>query len=589
MSSASAPEPAAGAQPAPVPSGPQTPRPKRAKHGQAKFWLSGVLLLAIAALTGYYLKPAFVANKEGKGPAVATRTAPIVAGDLEQTIRLSGVVQAERFAALMAPQLRGSRSGRGRDGSGGGGGSGSTPMSTAGGIAASNNSSSGSSSGAVGTSGSGSGGDVVPSTSSLGPSRGSTNRFSGSSSSGARSSGGSRSSGGGAVSSGGSSGGSGGSGGSRGGGGGGESSGGGMSTGGMGGGGMRGGGMGGGMGGEFSLVLLRSAAPGSFVKKGDVVAEFDRQYMLLRLDDYRASVDGMRLNLGKLKADLASTKEAHNQVLRIAKADLEQTLLDLKTVEVRSAIESERFRLAVDEAQARHKQIAAEVALFDASQRSQLRAAEIDYAQAQIELRRSEANVDRMVLKAPLDGLVVMQTIYRGGEFGQIREGDQIPSGMFFMSIVDPRSMVVNATVNQADSESLRLNLKARVRFDAYNDLQLPATVIGLGAMTKPAGWRGTYVREIPVRLKLDAMDPRVIPDLSASADVLLASERQAVLAPRAAIFHDGPGGSPFVFLRGPQGWTRRPVEVGLVNHVAAAVRSGVRQGDVVAVERPVS
>ncbi|HWQ53563.1 MAG TPA: HlyD family efflux transporter periplasmic adaptor subunit [Bryobacteraceae bacterium] len=346
---------------------------------------------------------------------------------------------------------------------------------------------------------------------------------------------------------------------------------------------------GGGGGGDFALILLSCAKPGSFVKKGQVVAEFDRQYMLLRLDDYRASVATMALGVKKLRSDMLAAKAAHNQVLRVVKADLEQTLLDLKTVEVRSAIEAERFQLAANEARARMKQITQEAALFDASQQAQLRAAEIDLNQAQSELKRAEANVDRMVMKAPIDGLVVMQTMFRGGEFGQIREGDQIAPGMLFMSIVDPRSMVVNAVINQLDSESLRLNMKARVRVDAYSDLVLPATVIGLGAMTKPGGWRGTFVREIPVRLKLDAMDARVIPDLSASADIVVATERQAVVAPRAAIFQAEAGANPFVYLRGPAGWTRKEVEVGLVNNVAAAVRSGLRKGDVVAVERPLS
>jgi len=338
---------------------------------------------------------------------------------------------------------------------------------------------------------------------------------------------------------------------------------------------------------DFSLILLNVATAGAHVKKGDVVAEFDRQYMLLRLDDYRASLAQMDANIKKLKADLAVAKEAHNQIERSVKADLEKALLDLKTIAVRSDIEAERFKLAADEAQARYKQTMAEIKLFDESQRAQLRAAVIDRNQAGIEFQRSERNADRMVLKAPIDGIVVMQTIRRGGDFGQVRQGDQVMSGMFFMSIVDPTSMVVDATVNQADSEELRLNMKARVHLDAYRDIELPATVTGIGAMTKPGGWRASYVREIPVRLRLDAMDPRVIPDLSASADVVLGSVLDALVAPRGALFQDGPAGKPFVYLEGPQGWIRREIEVGLENNVAVAVRAGLRKGDVVAVEKP--
>jgi hypothetical protein len=145
--------------------------------------------------------------------------------------------------------------------------------------------------------------------------------------------------------------------------------------------------------------------------------------------------------------------------------------------------------------------------------------------------------------------------------------------------------MILNATVNQVDSEELRVGMKATVRLDAYPDLVLPGTVVGIGAMTKTGGWRANYVREIPVRLKLDKIDPRVLPDLSASAEILLESEQDAVIAPMAGIFGDN--GKPSVFVQTPAGWARREVELGVVNHVAAAVRSGLRKGDVIALQRP--
>jgi len=191
-----------------------------------------------------------------------------------------------------------------------------------------------------------------------------------------------------------------------------------------------------------------------------------------------------------------------------------------------------------------------------------------------------------MVVRAPMDGIAVMQTIWRGGEFGQVQQGDQIWPGRTFMQIVDPSSMVIMGALNQVDAESVRLGLKGTAHLDAYPGLDLPARVIGLGAMTKPGVWRPDYMREIPIRLKLEQIDARVIPDLSASADILLAAEKHAALAPLSAVFHDD-GARPFVLLRTPTGWQRREIELGLKNHVAVAVRSGVSPGDVVATERP--
>jgi multidrug resistance efflux pump len=350
-------------------------------------------------------------------------------------------------------------------------------------------------------------------------------------------------------------------------------------------------GIGGGGGGssgssDFMLVLVQLAKPGSAVKKGEVVAEFDRQYQVLRRDDYRSSVIQMEANIKSMKAKLEINRKALEVQVKAAKASLDKALLDLKTAAVRSAIEMEGFRLTVEEARANYGQLEAQTSLLDVSQAAQIKAAEIDISQARIELRRAEINADRMLVKAPMDGIVVMQSVFRGGDFGQIQKGDQVAAGQYFMSIVDPSSMVLNATINQVDSERLRLGLKARARVDAYPDLETPATVIGVGALAKSSTFRASFVGGIPVRLKLERIEPRIIPDLSASAEIVLGAERQTAVLPRGAVFQDGDRG-PFVFLRQPGGWLRRPVETGVASHVVVAVRSGVQKGDVVALDRP--
>jgi len=340
-------------------------------------------------------------------------------------------------------------------------------------------------------------------------------------------------------------------------------------------------------GSDFSLTLQDVVAPGTSVKKGDVVAEFDRQFMLTRLDDYRASMALVDAGMRILESDLEVEKKVHEQSIQSAKADLEKAQIDLKTVPVQSAIMTERLRLIAEHAEARYKQLLKELSLKEITYQVERRLAELDKQQAQNELRRAEANADRLLVRAPIDGVVVMQTIFRSGEMAQIRAGDQLAPGMLFMRIVDPRSMIVQARVNQVDVERMRLGLKARVRFDAYPDLELPAHIHSIAPMPTSTGFRANYVKEVAVVLKLDKMDPRVIPDLSVSVDVILAREEQTVVAPLAGVFQDSPNGRPYVFVRGPSGWERREVELGLSNHVTAAVRSGLRAGEVIALDRP--
>lgn len=336
---------------------------------------------------------------------------------------------------------------------------------------------------------------------------------------------------------------------------------------------------------EFSLILQQVAPPGIVVKKGDQVAEFDRQYMLRRMEDFQAWVDQHERNVTRLKANLAMSRAAYDQLVIRARGQMEKAALDLKKIPILSANMAERYRLDYEEAKRSYEEIVSRGQNVEISEGSAVRRAELDYKQNQMEYSRAERHVDRLLVRAPIDGMVVMLTTRRSGENAQIQAGDQVHAGQPYMHIVDLSNMVVNANVNQVDAQDVRLGMEARVRFDAYPELELPAEVIAVGAFAVQTGWRGSYVRTIPIRLKLDRTDPRVIPDLSVSADLKMQRSEDATLVPREAVF--GEDGEHFAFVQAGTGWEKRPVEVALENHTTAAISSGVNAGDVLAAEVP--
>ncbi len=550
--------------PAPEPLPQRTPPPqvvprRPAAHRPRGRWPS-ILIAAILIVASVYwlLAKRNAAQQTTSTASPAVRTAAATAGTLDATVRLTGITAAENFSSIMSPQMRGSRGGFGRDRSNATASTTPTATVTSNASNSNANGASGSSSPASSAGGGNLSSALRASTSRVGPNASSTASGTSSASSKTKTSSDTSTA---------------------------------MGTSGIGstsasldpGG---GGGGGGGMN-DFMLVLQKAAKPGAHVKKGDVVAEFDRQYMLLRLDDYKASVVQAEASLRKLRADLDVTRKAHDQSIAKAKAVLDKAQLDMKTLPVLSDMDVVRTKLAVEEAEQKYKEVQDESRLVEISLASQIRNSEIDVQQTKIELRRAEANADRMLIKSPIDGLTVMQTIIRGSDLAQAQEGDQLFPGMMFMTIVDPRSMVISATVNQADVERLRMGARARVHFDAYPDLDLPARVYSVGGIAKPGGQRATFVKEIPIKLKLEKMDARVIPDLSVAVDVVTESEtQQATIAPLASIFRDTPS-QPYVFVQTPAGWTRRPVELGVVSNTHAAVRSGLKPNEIVALDRP--
>src|ERR1035438_5487652 len=342
----------------------------------------------------------------------------------------------------------------------------------------------------------------------------------------------------------------------------------------------------GGGGPDFNLVLLHLIKAGTHVKKDDVVAQFDPTNQLLRLDDYKEMVIQTDNQIKKMIASLAATKEAHDQTVRAAKAAWDQAVLDVGTIPVKSAIDAENLKLAAEQAEATYKQLVFEDSLVIESQAAQIRVSELTKSQSAIELQRADGNVKRMEIHSPMDGIAVMASIVRNGEYGQVREGDQVNAGQPFLTIVDPSSMILDATVNQVDAEALRLGMKATVHLDAYPDIDLPGVLEGIGAMSKTSTFRAGYVGEIPIRIKIDKTDPRVIPDLTGSAEVILGAETNTMVLPRSAVFQEN--GGAFVYVQGPEGWTKKQVEPGVSSFTEVAIHSGLQKGDVVALQRPI-
>ncbi len=341
-------------------------------------------------------------------------------------------------------------------------------------------------------------------------------------------------------------------------------------------------------GSDFRLTLRELAQSGTSVRAGDTVAVFDRQYMLDRLDDYRARLEEREASFNNLASQLSLERWIHEQDIRVARASVDRASLDLKTAPVRSAIDVELLKLDFEESQERYNALLNETEHVDNAQAARMRAAQLELQEDEVEYRRAEANTERLVVRAPRDGLVVIRETIRSGGLTTIRAGDELRPGHLYGQVVDPGSMIVEAQANQVDVEQLRIGALAQVRFDALPGLELPARVFSVGSLARGSGRLGSYyMREVPVFLDFERTDPKVIPSLSASADVVLEREEGVEIIPREAVFVDEQAGTPYALVESDGGWERRDLEVGLADHSSVAVLSGLELGEIVATEMP--
>src|SRR5215472_10144262 len=230
-------------------------------------------------------------------------------------------------------------------------------------------------------------------------------------------------------------------------------------------------------------VLVYLAPSGGFVKEGEVIAEIDGQAIKDHLDDVQATVDQSDKDLLKLRAQQQARREALEQSIRVARAGWDKAKQDVLAGPVRSAIQREQNRLAVEEAEANYREVLGELPLLDERQSAEWRIAEMNQEYQLRHRDRHRHDLERFTVRAPRDGQVILKTIYRHGEPGQVQLGDELAPGQPFMRVVDLSSMEVEATVSEADAELVRLGQKATIRFNAYPDLVLEGRVEAVGTL----------------------------------------------------------------------------------------------------------
>jgi multidrug efflux pump subunit AcrA (membrane-fusion protein) len=333
------------------------------------------------------------------------------------------------------------------------------------------------------------------------------------------------------------------------------------------------------------LTLQSIAKSGSFVKAGEVIAQIDSQAIEDHADDVAALVQQTDDSIKRRKADQSIELANLEQSIRSAKAVWDKAKLDYAARDIRTEVDREILKLAVDEGEAAYNNLVKSRAITQAKFASQLKLFALQREQNVRHHNRHLKDIERFTVHAPISGLLVLNTIFRGGDFAQVQQGDQLSPGQPFAKVVDTRTMQLNSSVNQSESESVRLGQTAKVHLDAFPQLEFTGKVLSIGALGVSSGSSTYWVRTVPLRIAIEGSDAQLIPDLSASADLQLSQPKAGVLIPLQALSNSAEGAT--VEVREGAGWKEVPVSVASRTNTTAVVTSGLQPGDEIAISHP--
>src|SRR5437879_53288 len=224
-------------------------------------------------------------------------------------------------------------------------------------------------------------------------------------------------------------------------------------------------------------------------KPGNVLVEFDRQAQMRDYIDKQAEYSKLDNQVLGEQAKENAARAKDETELKQAEDGLRKAELEMQKAEIVSRIDAEKNQETLEEAKATFEQLGETFSLKRKAAAAAIRILEIQRDRIHETMLHAQANAQLMQIHSPIEGVVVLNTIWKQGTMGEVQEGDQVEPGVPFLQVVNPSLMQVRVLANQQDFLSLRIGQTAKVRLDAYPELVLPARL----AQLAPTGDGGNF------------------------------------------------------------------------------------------------
>lgn len=302
---------------------------------------------------------------------------------------------------------------------------------------------------------------------------------------------------------------------------------------------------------------------GDQVKKGQVLAELDREQL-------EAAVREARANLLAAEAAWERNKvEAEGPDLPFLKASLERARkLYADGLIADSLLEDadKAWQLGLN------KQTAA---------RSQAAVSRAEVEKARAALERFETDLRYATITSPMDGLVLSRDVEVGDAVSSILVlGSQ---ATLVMTLGDVSEVYVLGKVDEADIGRVFLGQKARISVESFKDKSFEGKVTKIS----PLGKEKDNVTTFEVRVSIRNPGGELRTNMTANAEIILEEKQGVLVVPESAVVYDKDR-QPSLEVPDPRaegGKRKVAVKLGISNGVKTELVEGLKAGDKVVLQ----
>jgi HlyD family secretion protein len=334
------------------------------------------------------------------------------------------------------------------------------------------------------------------------------------------------------------------------------------------------------------LQILKLAADGSQVKRGDVVVEFDPSKTKQELEQDRSVLKSADAQIEQGRAQGRLTEEEDTTAVMKAKYDLESAKLDASKGEIVSEIEGAEAKLKVRDAEQALRESQEKLKSDKAKNEATINAYRNASAKAKFDAERAARELDAMVLKAPSDGTIRLISTWHDGGESPFKAGDRAWSGAPIAELPDASSLHISAHVDETERGRLALGQAATLQLDAIADRQFTGKIERIGTIATTdfsAGW--PFPRNFDLDFAIDQKDPRLRAGMTVQITVIVQRIPNAISIPIQASFVKS--GRTVAYVWAGSKFEERAIQIERRSRDRCLISSGLQPGDRVALKDP--
>jgi HlyD family secretion protein len=338
------------------------------------------------------------------------------------------------------------------------------------------------------------------------------------------------------------------------------------------------------------LQILKLAANGQQVKKGDVVVEFDTTTLKQSLAQDQSAWKSADAEIQQSRAQARIKEEQDLTDVMKARFDVEAAKLDASKQEILSKIDGEEAELKLADAEQKLKEVEAKLKADQTSDAADTQSKEQKRDKSLYQVQRSDRSLSVLALKAPIDGMVTLDTNWRAssmfGNGAPFKAGDRAWPGAAIAELPDLSSLNVTVRIDEAERGRIQVGQSVSVRIDAVPDRDFTGRVSEISTIASidfSGGW--PFPKNFSMTITLDNPDPRLRPGMSTNLRVATDRIPNAIIIPAGALFHKE-GQSVSYVLHGSK-FDERPIEVERRSGDQLLISKGLQAGERVALQDP--